>query len=93
MLLPLLLPLLFLLPLASLAKSPNIVMVLTDDQVTYRYTLKSYLTLSCLHSKYKFQKMSYLQDTFLDGMTPLVKTRKLIGEQGTTFQVRKMIPT
>ena len=25
------------------------------------------------------------QDVFLDAMTPLVKTKKLLGEQGTTF--------
>jgi len=46
-----------LVPLSFAADSPNIVIVLTDDQ-----------------------------DVFLDGMTPLQKTQRLIGEQGTTFE-------
>jgi len=49
--------LLHLLPLAFAAGSPNIVIVLTDDQ-----------------------------DVFLDGMMPLQKTQRLIGDHGTTFE-------
>ena len=36
-------------------------------------------------------RILYFQDVFLDGMMPLQKTKRLIGEQGTTFEVSTSI--
>ena len=40
-----------------------------------------------LATKWSKWKTQFFQDVFLDGMMPLQKTQRLIGEQGTTFEV------
>ena len=61
-----------------------------------------YFVLSILHFAFYFLYFPfcvlhfsfcilYFQDVFLDGMMPLQKTKRLIGEQGTTFEVSTSI--
>ena len=134
---------LLLLPLAFAADLPNIVIVLTDDQVTlkmvpwYKVGFSYWYCAMCLAKRARhfvfcdlistflfcilhltfcilyFQFcillftfcifhfafcilhfafcILYFQDVFLDGMMPLQKTKRLIGEHGTTFEVSTSI--
>ena len=110
--------LLLLLPLAFAAGSPNIVIVLTDDQVDrgnnsqhnlgcFRYGAILVLIIGLLLWCQNDEKLNFVskdkvslnaskqkifpQDVFLDGMMPLQKTQRLIGDHGTTFEVDSKI--